>query len=411
MSSPLPQRILLGVTGGIAAYKACELTRLLIKAGFEVRVAMTRAATEFVTPLTFQALSGRPVHTTLLDEAAEAGMGHIELARWADAVLVAPASADFMARLAHGMADDLLATLCLATEAPLILTPAMNRAMWANPATQANRGLLETRGVTLLGPAEGDQACGETGAGRMLEPAGIVAALRTRGAAGTLAGVRVTITAGPTREPIDPVRVLSNRSSGRMGFAVAAAARAAGAEVTLIAGPVALPTPAGVTRIDVETAADMHHAVLERLPATDLFIAAAAVADYRPAIAAAHKMKKSSDTLTLELVRTPDILAEVSARTPRPFCVGFAAETDDLLDNARAKLAAKGLDMIAANRVGATLGIEQADNALEVLWSGGADKLPRAPKERLARDLVALIAKRYRLIHPLKEDTSPHAQD
>ncbi len=411
MSTPLPQRILLGVTGGIAAYKACELTRLLIKAGCEVRVAMTRAATEFVTPLTFQALSGSPVHTTLLDEAAEAGMGHIELARWADAVLVAPASADFMARLAHGMADDLLATLCLATEAPLFLAPAMNRVMWANSATQANRTLLETRGVTLLGPAEGDQACGETGAGRMLEPSEVVTALRTRGATGPLAGVRVTVTAGPTREPIDPVRVLSNRSSGRMGFAVAAAARAAGAEVALIAGPVALPTPAGVTRIDVETAADMHHAVLERLPATDLFIAAAAVADYRPAAAATHKMKKNAAALALELVRTPDILAEVSAHAPRPFCVGFAAETDDLLDNARGKLAAKSLDMIAANRVGATLGIEQADNALEVLWPDGASSLPRAPKERLARDLVALIAERYRLIHPLKEDTPPHAQD
>jgi phosphopantothenoylcysteine decarboxylase/phosphopantothenate--cysteine ligase len=316
-----------------------------------------------------------------------------------------------MARLAHGMADDLLATLCLATEAPLFLAPAMNRVMWANSATQANRTLLETRGVTLLGPAEGDQACGETGAGRMLEPSEVVTALRTRGATGPLAGVRVTVTAGPTREPIDPVRVLSNRSSGRMGFAVAAAARAAGAEVALIAGPVALPTPAGVTRIDVETAADMHHAVLERLPATDLFIAAAAVADYRPAAAATHKMKKNAAALALELVRTPDILAEVSAHAPRPFCVGFAAETDDLLDNARGKLTAKSLDMIAANRVGATLGIEQADNALEVLWPGGASSLPRAPKERLARDLVALIAERYRLIHPLKEDTPPHAQD
>ena len=407
----LPQHILLGVTGGIAAYKACELTRLLTKAGCEVRVAMSPAATEFVTPLTFQALSGRPVHTTLLDEAAEAGMGHIELARWADAVLVAPASADFMARLAHGMADDLLSTLCLATEAPLILAPAMNRVMWANPATQANRSQLEARGIRLLGPAEGDQACGETGAGRMLEPAEIVAELRTNGTQSPLDGVRVTITAGPTREPLDPVRVLSNRSSGRMGFAVAAAARAAGAEVTLIAGPVALPTPAGVTRIDVETAADMHRAVLERLPLTDLFIAAAAVADYRPAETTAHKMKKSSDTLELRLVRTPDILAEVAAHDPRPFCVGFAAETDDLLDNARAKLSAKRLDMIAANRVGHTLGIEQADNALEVLWADGSRNLPRSPKEKLARDLVALIAERWRILHPLKEDHPPHAQD
>ncbi|APZ43879.1 bifunctional phosphopantothenoylcysteine decarboxylase/phosphopantothenate--cysteine ligase CoaBC [Acidihalobacter ferrooxydans] len=395
MSASLPHRILLGVTGGIAAYKACELTRLLVKADCEVRIAMTPAATEFVTALTFQALSGRPVHTTLLDEDAEAGMGHIELARWAEAVLVAPASADFMARLAHGLADDLLTTLCLATEAPLILAPAMNRAMWANPATQANRAVLTARGITLLGPAEGAQACGETGAGRMQEPAEILGALRTRG--GPLAGVRVTVTAGPTREPIDPVRVLSNRSSGRMGFAVAAAARAAGAEVRLIAGPVALPTPLGVTRIDVETAADMHAAVLAALPATDLFIASAAVADYRPAQTSDRKLKKTAESLSLSLERTPDILAEVSAHDPRPFCVGFAAETDHLLDNARTKLTAKQLDMIAANRVGHALGIEQPDNALEVLWADGAHSLPRAPKEQLARELVALIAERYRL--------------
>lgn len=410
MSTPLAHsRILLGVTGGIAAYKACELTRLLVKTGCEVRVAMTAAACEFITPLTFQALSGNPVHTTLLDERAEAGMGHIELARWADAVLVAPASADFMARLAHGLADDLLATLCLATEAPLYLAPAMNRAMWAKPATQANRTLLENRGITLLGPAEGDQACGETGAGRMLEPIEILAALGEY--RGSLAGVRVTVTAGPTREPIDPVRVIANRSSGRMGFAVAAAARAAGAQVTLIAGPVALATPRGVSRVDVETAVDMHRAVLSALPSTDLFVAAAAVADYRPATASAHKLKKTADTLALALERTPDILAEVSAHRPRPFCVGFAAETDDLLANARAKLTAKRLDMIAANRVGDGLGIEQSDNALEVLWDEGARSLPRASKEDLARELVALVAERYRLIHPLKEDPAHHAQD
>ncbi|AOV18211.1 phosphopantothenoylcysteine decarboxylase [Acidihalobacter aeolianus] len=410
MSTPLAHsRILLGVTGGIAVYKACELTRLLVKAGCEVRVAMTAAACEFVTPLTFQALSGNPVHTTLLDERAEAGMGHIELARWANAVLVAPASADFMARLAHGLADDLLATLCLATEAPLYLAPAMNRVMWANPATQANRTLLESRGIALLGPAEGDQACGEIGAGRMFEPAEILAALGEY--KGPLAGVRVTVTAGPTREPIDPVRVIANRSSGRMGFAIAAAARAAGAQVTLIAGPVALATPRGVSRVDVETAADMHRAVLSVLPSTDLFVAAAAVADYRPAAASTHKLKKTADTLALALERTPDILAEVSAHRPRPFCVGFAAETDDLLANARAKLAAKRLDMIAANRVGDGLGIEQSDNALEVLWDEGARCLPRASKEDLARELVALVAERYRHIHPLKEDPARHAQD
>jgi len=380
------------VTGGIAAYKACELTRLLVKEGHEVRVVMTDAATRFIAPLTFQALSGRLVHTAWLDATAEAGMGHIELARWADAVVVAPASADFMAKLAHGLADDLLSTLCLATSAPLYLAPAMNRLMWQHPATQANGAVLQSRGAMLLGPAEGEQACGETGAGRMLEPAEIIALLHGKG---LLYGVRVTLTAGPTREPIDPVRVLSNRSSGRMGFALAAAAREAGAEVRLITGPVALPTPSGVVRSDVETAEQMHKAVLEALPHTDIFIAAAAVADYRPAQAASHKIKKHAAALSLELERTPDILAAVATASPRPFCVGFAAETEDLLSNARTKLKNKRLDMIAANRVDQGLGIEQPDNALEVLWSGGQRSLQRAPKERLARELIVLIGERY----------------
>ncbi|AOU99440.1 phosphopantothenoylcysteine decarboxylase [Acidihalobacter yilgarnensis] len=398
MSTPLAHlRILLGVTGGIAAYKACELTRLLHKAGAQVRVVMTPAAGHFVTPLSLQALSGHPVRSELFDAAAEAGMDHIELARWADAVLVAPATADFMARLAHGRADDLLTTLCLATEAPLFLAPSMNRVMWANPVTQANRMLLESRDIALLGPAEGEQACGETGEGRMREPAELASELGERLAAGPLAGCRVTITAGPTREPIDPVRVLSNRSSGRMGFAVAEAARAAGARVTLITGPVALPTPAGVERVDVETAAEMHAAVLARLASTDLFIGVAAVADYRPAEVMVHKLKKGAETLELRLTRTPDILAEVSAHRPRPFCVGFAAETESVVEHARAKLVAKQLDLIAANRVGDGLGLEVEDNALDVLWDGGQCRLERGPKTELARHLIQLIAKRYAL--------------
>lgn len=403
MSKPLPYlRVLLGVTGGIAAYKACELTRLLCKSGCSVRVAMTPAATSFVTPLTFQALSGNPVCTNLLDERAESGMNHIELARWADAVIVAPTSADFMARLAHGHADDLLATLCLATQSPLFLAPAMNHVMWANPATQANRALLETRGITLLGPASGDQACGENGAGRMIEPSDIVAHL-LEPKPGPLSGVRVMLTAGPTREPLDPVRMLSNRSSGRMGFAVAAAAKAAGADVTLITGPVSLPTPNGIIRIDIETAAEMHRAVFDQLPNTDLFIATAAVADYRPITVSEHKLKKSADKIELTLVKTTDILSEVAARKSKPFCVGFAAETDHLLEHARTKLINKNLDMIAANLVGPRLGFEENDNALEVLWPGGSRNLPRAPKEILARDLVTVITERYHISHPPEE--------
>ena len=394
MSSLSRHKVLLGVTGGIAAYKAAELVRALRRAGAEVRVAMTEAATEFVTPLTFQALSGQPVHTHLLDPAAEAAMGHIELARWADTVLVAPASADFMARLAAGMADDLLATVCLATEAPVLLAPAMNQQMWANPATRANARTLEDRGIELLGPAEGEQACGEVGAGRMLEPGALVAALEERAGPRVLAGRQVTVTAGPTREPLDPVRFLSNRSSGRMGFAVAAALARAGAEVRLVAGPVDLPTPPGCERIDVETAREMHAAVMEGIAGCDLFIATAAVADYRPVSAGERKIKKSAEHLDLAMVRNPDILADVAALADRPFCVGFAAETHDVIDYAEDKRSRKGLDMIAANRVGEGLGFDRPDNALEVLWEGGRASLPRTSKERLARELVNLIAER-----------------
>ncbi len=388
------KRVLLSVTGGIAAYKSADLTRRLRDAGAQVRVAMTQAAREFVTPLTFQALSGNPVRFDLLDPNAEAGMGHIELARWADRVLVAPASANFIARLAHGHADDLLTTLCLATDAPIVLAPAMNRLMWANPATQANCATLVSRGIRLVGPGEGDQACGEIGEGRMLEPDALVAALSDTFATDAVAGLRVLITAGPTREALDPVRYISNRSSGRMGFALAQAAVEAGADVCLVSGPVALPTPPGVARIDVESAEEMIAAALAR--PMDVFIACAAVADYRPAQAASRKLKKESRGFNLELIPSPDIVSNVTALPEPPFTVGFAAETHDISESARLKLAAKHMDMIAANLVGAGRGFECEDNALEVLWVGGHRSLPMIDKPKLARQLIELIAERYR---------------
>jgi phosphopantothenoylcysteine decarboxylase/phosphopantothenate--cysteine ligase len=401
MSATAPLRILLGVTGGIAAYKSAELVRRLRERGAEVQVVMTAGARQFVTPLTFQALSGRPVRSDLWDESAEAAMGHIELARWASHVVIAPASADFLARLAHGLADDLLTTLCLATDAPLTVAPAMNRLMWANAATQANVATLRSRGVTLLGPGDGEQACGETGAGRMVEPAEIVEALFARGAvAGPLAGRKVLITAGPTRERIDPVRFITNRSSGKMGFAVAEAARAAGAEVVLVSGPVNVPTPAGVRRVDVETAEQMMAAVRADLPGTDIFIAAAAVSDYRPVQAAAEKIKKTSDSLMLALSRTTDILATVAAGMPRPFVVGFAAETQNVERNALAKLEGKRLDMIAANQVGDNLAFDCDENALTVYWPGGKRELARAAKREVAAGLVQAIAERFAAREP-----------
>lgn len=399
MDVPAPTRILLGVTGGIAAYKSADLVRRLRERGAEVQVVMTAAATEFVTPLTFQALSGRPVRTSLWDAAAEASMGHIELARWADRVLVAPATADFIARLAHGIADDLLSTLCLATESPVAIAPAMNRVMWTHAATQANVATLASRGVAILGPGEGGQACGETGAGRMLEPAELADRLLERApaarTAGALAGRKVVVTAGPTRERIDPVRFITNRSSGKMGYAVAAAARDAGAEVVIVSGPVNLPAPDGVRRVCVETAEQMLAAVNEEIADTDVFIAAAAVSDYRPLQVSAEKIKKTSDSLLLALSRTPDILATVAAGSPRPFVVGFAAETQNVERNALAKLEGKRLDMIAANQVGDGLAFDCDDNALTVYWPDGKLELPRAGKAELAARLVALIAERH----------------
>ena len=421
MLQPLAhKRILLGVTGGIAAYKSVDLTRRLREAGAETQVAMTPAATAFVTPLTFQAVSGRPVRTELLDANAEAGMGHIELARWANLILIAPASADFIARLAHGLANDLLSTLCLATDRPIALAPAMNRLMWQNPATQDNCRLLARRGVTLWGPGVGEQACGEIGAGRMLEPLElrnlVVQMLGVREqpvesppktplvepallAPHDLQGLTVLLTAGPTREALDPVRFISNRSTGRMGFAVAEAAAQAGARVMLVSGPVSLKTPPGVERMDVESAVEMHKAVMQRVRQADIFIATAAVADYRAASPADQKIKKTRDALTLELVRNPDILTEVAAlRSHRPFTVGFAAETHDVLHYAEDKRRRKNLDLIAANQVGvAGSGFESEQNELHVLWEGGEKVLPLADKTLLGQQLVALIAERYRI--------------
>lgn len=390
------KRIIVGVTGGIAAYKSPDIVRRLREAGAEVQVVMTAGAQRFVTPLTFQAVSARPVRTDLWDAAAEHAMGHIELARWADLVLVAPATADFMAHLAQGLGADLLTTLCLATEAPLMLAPAMNWAMWGNPATQENVRVLREYGVRLLGPAEGELAEGEVGVGRMLEPADIVAQLEHAGPR-PLEKLKVLVTAGPTREAIDPVRFISNRSSGKMGFALARAAAEAGAQVTLVTGPVHLVTPRDVTRVDVETAAEMHAAVLRALPGTAVFIAAAAVADYRAGKVAAQKIKKGTkQTLDLKLSRTPDILAEVAAYKPRPYTVGFAAETEKLEAHARQKLAKKRLDMVAANLVGKGRGFDRDDNQLTVYTPAGKHDLGSASKLALARKLVELIAEHWK---------------
>ena len=392
-------RVVLGVTGGIAAYKSAELTRRLKDRGADVQVVMTAGAQQFVTPLTFQALSGRPVRTDLWDAAAEAAMGHIELARWPQRIVIAPATADFIARLAHGLADDLLSTLCLATDVPIVVVPAMNRLMWANAATQANVVALRQRGLTILGPADGSQACGETGAGRMVEPQEIVEAVFATPraeTAGLLRGRKVVVTAGPTRERIDPVRFITNRSSGKMGYAVAEAARDAGASVVIVSGPVNVPTPPGVKRVDVETAEQMMNAVQAEIADTDIFIAAAAVSDYRMREIAEHKIKKTSDELTLQLARTPDILATVAAGSPRPFVVGFAAETQNVERNALLKLEGKKLDMIAANQVGEGLAFDCDDNALTLYWQGGKHELERAPKCRLAGELIEVIAEPLR---------------
>lgn len=396
-SSSPRRRVLLGVTGGIAAYKTPELVRRLRERGSDVRVVLTRSAHEFVSALSLQAVSGHHVRDNLLDPEAEAGMGHIELARWADDIVIAPATAEILARLAHGHADDLLTTLVLASRARLWLAPAMNHVMWAHPAVQANYSLLLQRGARPLGPEDGDQACGETGPGRMSEPEAIAAAVLgdtgMPGGSDALAGKRFVVTAGPTFEALDPVRFIGNRSSGRMGFAVAEALAAAGAAVTLIAGPVHRPTPSGVTRIDVRSAEQMHAAVLDAMPA-DGFVGVAAVADYRPAEMHESKIKRNDQPLELKLVPNPDIVAAVAGLDPRPFTVGFAAETDHVADNARAKLARKRLDLIAANRVGSDCGFDCDDNEIVVHAADGEWPLGHGSKRELARRLVELIAQR-----------------
>jgi phosphopantothenoylcysteine decarboxylase / phosphopantothenate---cysteine ligase len=398
------QKLLLCVGGGIAAYKALELVRRLRDAGAQVQVAMTAGAQQFVTPLSFQALSGQPTRTTLWDSAAEQAMGHIELARWADRIVVAPATADLLARLAHGHADDLVTTLCLATTAPLTVCPAMNHRMWQHPATQANIALLRERGAQVIGPEDGPLAEGESGPGRLSEPNAIVAALAALQApadgdvaAQQLGGLRVLISAGPTYEDLDPVRYVGNRSSGKMGYALAAAAARMGAQVVLVSGPVHLATPAGVQRIDVRSAAQMREAVLGALPA-DIYIGAAAVSDYTPRQIAPQKLKKTAgtQTLTLELVRTPDILAEVAQQTNAlKLVVGFAAETHDVEKYARGKLVDKRLDLVIANQVGITNGgFESDENAATAYWQGGEQAFPGTSKARLAEQLLSLIAQR-----------------
>ncbi len=405
------KHILLGVTGGIAAYKSAELVRQLRHQGAEVRVVMTAAATGFVAPLTFQALSGQPVHMELLDAGAEAAMGHIELARWADVLLVAPATADFIARMVAGRANDLLSAVVLACDSHVAIAPAMNRVMWDNPATRNNIATLTDRGIQILGPGEGEQACGESGPGRMLEPGQLVSAVAALFKTGLLAGLHVLVTAGPTREPLDPVRYISNRSSGRMGFAVAAAAAEAGARVTLVSGPVNLPTPARVERLDVVSAADMHAAVMSKITAADIFIGVAAVADYRPAAPSARKIKKQAEEQTLQLVRNPDILADVAALPNAPFTVGFAAETEQVVDYARGKLQAKRINMIAANVVGEDQGFDREDNALHIIWPGGEQILAQAGKAKLARQLLALIASQFDTINREGQVIPLHGKD
>ncbi|WP_160180318.1 bifunctional phosphopantothenoylcysteine decarboxylase/phosphopantothenate--cysteine ligase CoaBC [Paraglaciecola mesophila] len=403
------KKILLGITGGIAAYKTPDLVRKLTAHGAQVRCVMSASAAEFVSPLTLQAVSGHPVGDDLLDRNAEAAMGHIELAKWADKVLIAPTTANFMAKLAHGLADDLLSTLCLATSAPIYIAPAMNQQMWHAKATQANLDVLQQRGVNILGPAPGEQACGDVGLGRMLEPLEIADMLAQSSIESLLAGRHIVITAGPTREEIDPVRFISNHSSGKMGYALASASVALGAKVTLISGPVNLPCPAGVDLVNVVSAEQMHRAVMKAVGATqsdtagdimqpncDIFIGCAAVADYKPQQKTEQKIKKSDTELTLTFTRNPDILSDVAHLAQPPFTVGFAAETQDVAHYAQDKLKRKKLDMIAANDVSqAGLGFNSEQNALNVYWNNGGKNLGVADKSQLAISLMTLVAQRH----------------
>jgi len=387
------KRIVLGVTGGVAAYKAAELARLLVKAGTKVSVVLTEGGAKFVTPVTFSALTGQRVHTDLWTGEVANSMAHIDLTRGAAAIVVAPASADFLAKLAHGLADDLLSTLCLARDCPLIVAPAMNRQMWENPATVRNIRTLREDGVVVLGPASGEQACGEIGPGRMLEPAQLFDHLAAYFEPKRLSGVRVLVTAGPTFEAIDPVRSITNSSSGKMGYALATAAMQAGAATTLVSGPTALPCPTGVARVDVLSACEMREAVMARIAQADIFISVAAVADYRPAAAAEHKIKKSTQALTLELVPNPDILAEVAALPAAPFCVGFAAESEHLVDHARAKRSAKRLPLLVGNLVQEALGADE--NRVILFDDDGEHPLAPGPKAAVARDIIAHLSRLF----------------
>ena len=400
--------IVLGITGGIAAYKAPDLVRRLKERGAEVQIVMTASAEEFVTETALQAVSGRTVRSNLWDKEAERAMSHIELARWADVVLIAPATAEVMARIVSGGAPDLLTTICLATEAPIAVAPAMNHVMWNNPATQANRDTLEERGVHILGPDVGSQACGEEGAGRMLQPDAIAAAVFDIGISkggGLLAGRKIVITAGPTRELIDPVRYITNRSSGKMGYAMARAAAAQDADVILISGPVNLPEPPGIEVRSVTTAQEMYDATHDCIDGADIFVAAAAVADYRPADLKEQKIKKNEESMSIDLVRCPDILKSVAALDNGPFTVGFAAETERVDEYAQSKLEKKKLDMIIANRVGSDCGFDRDDNEVSVFWTEGEKRFPKAEKRILAGDLIELVAQRYYAAHGT--DTQP----
>jgi len=398
------QKILLGITGGIAAYKSAVLCRELIRLGADVRVIMTAAAVRFITPLTLQALSGHPVNSDLFQAETDHGMGHIELARWADLIIIAPASANTMARLAHGQADDLLTTTVLASDAPLYLAPAMNSLMWRHLATQANIELLISRGVKILGPAEGDQACGEQGMGRMLEAEQIAEHIQQLTQNELLAGKNIIVTAGPTWEALDPVRGLTNHSSGRMGYALASALQDAGAAITLISGPTALHPPYGVNCIRITSAEEMAESVMANIATCDIFVGVAAVADYRPVVSAEQKIKKNSETLTLALLRNPDILAMVAALDNAPFTVGFAAETENVTSNAEKKLTAKGIDMIAANPVsGDNSAFNSDSNELTLIDKNGISHLSRCSKPLLAQKLTKEIARRYYETYPAKD--------
>lgn len=392
------KKILLGISGGIAAYKSIELIRRLNDSGAEVRVVMTKSATEFVTPLTFEAISGNPVHVEMFGPRIKSAIEHVELARWADLIVIAPATANVIAKLTHGIADDLLTTVCLAlTDIDLAVAPAMNLGMWKNPATQENIASLSGRGIKIWGPAEGFQACGEIGSGRMIEAAELADHVRSYFAVNqTYGGVKVVITAGPTREPLDPVRFITNRSSGKMGYEIASACAERGVEVVLVSGPVSIAAPEGIKTIDVETAQEMHDAVFANIVDADIYIGTAAVADYRAATPAEQKIKKSADELSIELTKNPDILADVAAMDTPPFTVGFAAETNDIEIYAKGKLQKKKLKMIAANQVGVSgTGFDSDNNKLHVYWNGGDRELPLASKAELARELVALIMEHY----------------